>query len=221
MLDRGPRVSGPELALLVALAAWATFPIVLLLVHASQTHTIFTGADGLIGADGVLGADQLQYLAWARDAGTHLLASDLFTFAPSGHVYLQPLFTITGLLWQIGLSLQLAYLIWKPLAVLALFAGGGCLGTSRVRRPTRGAGRDRHAGAVSYTPLTALYSWTQMAGSSFRFSLYLLGDELLAAGKLWGYVPSAIGLAMVPVALLATERPSIRRPSSAAAVARS
>src|SRR6185437_12236317 len=37
-------------------------------------------------------------------------------------------------------------------------------------------------------------------------SLYLLGDELLAADKLWGYVPSALGLALVPVAVLATER---------------
>ncbi|HXO09501.1 MAG TPA: hypothetical protein VN880_15785, partial [Solirubrobacteraceae bacterium] len=106
-------MSRPELVLLAALAVWAAFPIVLLLVHASQTHTTFTGADGLIGANGVLGADQLQYLAWARDAGTHGLASDLFTLEPNGHVYLEPLFTITGALWRAGLSLPLAYLLFK------------------------------------------------------------------------------------------------------------
>ena len=57
-----------------------------------------------------------------------------------------------------------------------------------------------------FTPLAALVSWTQLGGGSFRFSLYLLADELLAADKLWGYVPSAFALALVPVALLAVER---------------
>ena len=57
-----------------------------------------------------------------------------------------------------------------------------------------------------YTPLTALFSWTQMADGKFRFQLYLLGDELLGAGKLWGYAPSAIGLALVPAALLTVEK---------------
>ena len=202
----GPRVSRPELVLLAALAVWAMFPIVLLLVHASQTHTIFTGADGLIGANGVLGADQLQYLAWARDAGTHGLASDLFTLEPNGHVYLEPLFTITGALWQIGLSLQLAYLLWKPLAVIALFVAA----VAWARRAFGDQLGPRTAAAVLavflYTPLAALFSWLQLGAGSFRFELYLLGSELLAANKLWGYVPSALALALVPVALLAVER---------------
>lgn len=90
------RASRTELVLLAALAAWGLFPLVLLLAHTINAHAHFTGADGLIGADGVLGADQLQYLAWARDAGAHGLASDLFSLAPSGHVYLQPLFAISG-----------------------------------------------------------------------------------------------------------------------------
>ena len=122
MRATGPRASRAEIVLLAALAAWALFPLVLLLAHAAHTHTTFTGADGLIGADGVLGADQLQYLAWVRDAGSHGLASDLFSFGPSGHVYLEPLFTISGLLWRAGLSLQLAYLVWRPLAAVALLA---------------------------------------------------------------------------------------------------
>ena len=141
MPERVPRASRAEIVLLVALLAWAVFPIVLLVVHAGQIHARFTGADGLIGADGVLGADQLQYLAWARDAGAHGLASDLFTLAPSGHVYLEPLFTITGALRRLGLSLQLAYLLWKPIAAVALFAGRGGVGAPGVRRPPGGARR--------------------------------------------------------------------------------
>ena len=206
MRDSGPRASRAEIVLLVALVGWALFPLVLFLAHASQTHTTFTGADGLIGADGVLGADQLQYLAWARDAGHHWLASDLFTLAGNGHMYLEPLFTITGLLWRLGLSLQLAYLLWKPIAALALFAAA-VLWARRMFADRLAA---RAAAVVLalflYTPLAALFSWEQLGRGTFRFQLYLLADEVLAAGKLWGYVPSAIGLALVPVALLAAER---------------
>jgi hypothetical protein len=206
MPPSGPRVSRAELVLLVALGVWAAFPIVLFLVHASQTHSTFTGADGLIGANGVLGADQLQYLAWARDAGTHGLASDLFTLERNGRVYLEPLFTITGALWRIGLSIQLAYLLWKPLAVVALFVAA----VAWARRAFGDQLGARAAAVVLavffYTPLTALFSWFKLGGGSFRFDLYLLGSELLAANKLWGYVPSALALALVPTALLAVER---------------
>ena len=168
MPDSGPRASRAEIVLLVALAGWALFPLVLMLVHASQTHTTFTGADGLIGADGVLGADQLQYLAWARDAGAHGLASDLFTLAPSGHVYLEPLFTITGALWRLGLSLQLAYLVWKPLAIVALFVAA-VLWARRFFGARLGS---RTAVVVLalflFTPLAALFSWAQLGQGFLR-----------------------------------------------------
>lgn len=206
MPDRPPRVSGAEIVLLLALVAWGIFPIALQLAYAAHVHASFTGADGLIGADGVLGADQLQYLAWTRDAGAHGLVSDLFTLAPNGHVYLQPLFAISGLLWRLGVSLQVAYLLWKPIAAFALF--GAAVAWARRMFPDEFVAS---AAAVTlalflYTPLAALYSWTGAASGSFRFQLYLLGDELLAATKLWGYVPSAIGVAMVPLSLLALER---------------
>lgn len=206
MAQSVPRVSGIEKALLAALAAWGVFPLVLLLIHAGHAHAQFTGADGLIGADGVLGADQLQYLAWARDAAAHGLASDLFSLAPSGHVYLEPIFTIAGALHRLGLSLALAYLLFKPIAIVALLLGA----VAWARRTFADQLAARAAVATLslflYTPLAALFSWTQLGSGSFRFSLYLLGDELLAANKLWGYVPSALAVALVPVALLTIER---------------
>jgi hypothetical protein len=206
MPERGPRASRTEVVLLVALVIWGLFPVVLLLAHAAHLHARFTGADGLIGADGVLGADQLQYLAWARDAGHHFLASDLFSLEPSGHVYLEPLFTITGGLSRLGLSLPLAYLVWKPIAAVVLL-----LAAVAWARRFFGDQLGARFAAVTlavflYAPLTALFSWTGLGSGSFRFSLYLLGYELLGANKLWGYVPSALGLALVPVALLAVER---------------
>ena len=205
MSHRRPRPSGAELALLALLAAWALFPLVIFLVRAAQLHGVYTGADGLIGADGVLGVDQLQYLAWARDAAHHGLVSDLFTLEPNGHVYLQPVFLLVGLLSRIGLSLPLAYQLIKPFAVLALFAAAVVWCGRFIE------GMAARAAAVALAlfmalPIAALYSWTGAGASSFRFSLYLLSDELLAAGKLWGYLPSALGLALVPVALLAVAR---------------
>jgi hypothetical protein len=155
----------------------------------------------------VLGADQLQYLAWARNAAAHGgLASDLFSFSQGGHVYLQPMFAVTAGLYRLGVSLPLAYLLWKPLGIVVLLLAA----VAWARRFFASQLGARTAVVVLslffFTPLAALYSWTQWAGSSFRFQLYLLGDELLAADKLWGYVPSALGVALVPVALLATER---------------
>lgn len=201
-----PRASRAEIALLAALAGYGLFPLVLLLARAATLHARFTGADGLIGADGVLGADQLQYLAWIRDAAHHGLASDLFTLRPSGHVYLQPLFAISGALLRLGLSLPLSYLIWKPVAIVALFAAA--LAWARRCCGDRPGARAAVVALSLFfvTPLAALFSWTQMGSGPFRFSLFLLGDEMLAAGKLWGYVPSAFGLALVPAALLAVER---------------
>ena len=206
MRRSGTRASRVELLLLVSLVAWGVFPLVALIAHAIRAHATLTGADGLIGADGVLGADQLQYLAWARDAGTHGLASDLFSLAPSGHVYLEPLFTITGVLWRLGVSLQLAYLLWKPVAAVALFVA-----TLALAKRVFGDDLRARAAAVAlslflYTPVTALVSWANLGAGPFRFQMYLLGYELLPANKLWGYVPSAFGLAMMPAVLLGTER---------------
>jgi hypothetical protein len=207
MPDRGPRSSPAELLLLLALGGWALFPLVLLLLHAATLHAQLTGADGLIGADGVLGADQLQYLAWIRDAATHNgLASDLFTLGPSGHVYLEPLFAVSAFLLRLGLSLQLSYLIWKPVAVVALYLAARAW-AHRFYPSRTAAGASIMALALFlYSPLSSLLTWITAGASSFRFGIYLLADELLPADKLWGYVPSALGLALVPVALLALER---------------
>jgi hypothetical protein len=224
MTQSGPRVTGIEKLLLVALGAWGLFPLALLLIRAGQAHADFTGADGLIGADGVLGADQLQYLAWARDASAHGLASDLFSLAPSGHVYLEPIFTIVGALHRIGLSLVLAYQLFKPVAIVALLLGAVAWARRMFADQVGARAAVVALSLFTFTPLAALFSWTQLGGGSFRFSLYLLADELLAADKVWGYIPSAFALALVPVALLAIERtlgpdPTARRPAIVAALA--
>ena len=189
-----------------ALAVWAFFPVVLLVLHADADHAQWTGADGLIGADGVLGADQLQYLAWARSVAGHGLASDLFTLRGSGHVYLEPVSGAVGGLLASGLPLVTAYLLAKALAGLVLATTVALW----VRRLLPGSPRAQLAGLAlalfTVTPATAIVNWAQTGSARFRFDVYLAGDELLTATKLWGYVPAALAIALLAGALLALER---------------
>jgi hypothetical protein len=201
------RVTRGELAVLALLVAWALFPVVLLLVHASSGHARLTGADGLIGADGELGGDQLQYLAWIRDASAHGgLAADLFRLTDIRRVYLQPMFAISGGLYRLGLPLSLAYWLFKPVGIIVL--GAGAVAWARRFAADRPGAR---AAIVMLSlflavPATAYFGWSKTGTGGLGFPLALLGNELHAADKLWGYVPSALAMGLMPIGLLACER---------------
>ena len=70
---RGVLSSGAELAraqapVLALMVGWAAFPVVALVVWVTSHGGVLTGANGYDTFD------QLQYLAWIRDAGSHVLA---------------------------------------------------------------------------------------------------------------------------------------------------
>jgi hypothetical protein len=201
-----PRVTRGELALLAALVGWGLFPLVLLLIHAADTHTRLTGADGLIGAGGELGGDQLQYLAWVRDASAHGLAADLFRLTDIRRVYLQPLFTISGGLYRLGVPLSVAYWVFKPVAIATL--GVGAIAWARRMFGDQAGARAATVALCLFlsVPATELFGYTHTGKGGLGFPLFLLGSELHGADKIWGYVPSAIALGLMPIALLATER---------------
>jgi hypothetical protein len=185
----GALFSRAEIAVLGALAVWGLAPVILMIVHALAAHARLTGADGPIGAD------QLQYLSWARDGGSHGLASNLFDLSPNAHVFAQPLFTLSGLLWRLGLPLQLAYLLWKPVAVVALFLGARAW--SGRFFPTQPAAR-MAASILTlflFTPITALAAWATIGSAGTRSNLLQVAGELFPAGELWGYLPSALAVA--------------------------
>src|SRR5437867_3865536 len=102
----------------IALVASSIGPIIVLVVRARINHGTWTGAFAPFGGD-----DQLRYLAWIRDAGAHGLIANPFGGDPSGHVYLNPLFLFSGIATRIGASSQLAYVLWLPVAVGALYGG--------------------------------------------------------------------------------------------------
>ena len=171
-----------------------------MVIHAVANHEQLTGADGIIGGD------QLQYMSWIRDAGSHGLASNLFEPNPTAHVFAEPMFTLSAALWALGVPLALAYLLWKPVAVLVLLYGLTRF-SARVFPDDRGA---RWATLILtlffFTPLAALAGWAELGSVAHRTSLLVLAGELFPAGDLWGYMPTAIVIGLMPVAVLAVER---------------
>jgi hypothetical protein len=139
------------------------------------------------GTDGTFTPDQLQYLAWIRDASKHVLVSDLFVLNPTPHDYLQPAIAISGGLTALGMAPWLALLLWKPVAVLALFFA--------VRAYCRRALSGRLAQRAALV-LALLYA-------SFGTSRPL--DEWLPFLS-WGYPFSLLATAALAAALLSYER---------------
>lgn len=133
------------------------------------------------GIDGEFPVDQMQYLAWVQDASRHVLASDLFMLRSSPHDYLQPMLAISGGLTAAGMAPWLSLLIWKPVAVVAIFLA--------VRAYSREALTNR---------------WAQRAAlvlGLFAASYQTLGDEWIPFLS-WGYEFGMVALAAMVAALV-------------------
>ena len=153
---------------------------------------IWLGSDG-----GAAVQDQMQYVNWIRDAADNLLVSNHYRSEPGEASYLHPLTVLSGGLVNLGVAPKVAYLLWKPVAILALFLAI----TAYVRRLVP-AGRARWAAlalALFYLPPTVLLfgddvDWTVTSG------------EMWPIDMLWGYYYSALGMAGLAAALLLYER---------------
>lgn len=202
------RLSRWEWALPALLAAWTFVPLALLL------------GDGrpLTGADGIIAADQLQYLAWVRDAANHGPAGNLFDVPAGPRDFVHPMFTPSGGLVALGLSVQLAYLLWKPVALLVL--GAGAFAWARRLLPGRPRAQAAAAtlGLLFFSPLAAFALLTRTSTGTARDQLLSTGSELFAAGALWGYLPTVLAIALMPLTILAVER-GLERPRRLAVAA--
>jgi hypothetical protein len=178
---------------------WAFAPIVALLIDVALHGGVLSGA-----GSATAGADQFQYLSWIRESGAHGLIANKFDLAPTQGVFLQPMFLISGIAWRFGASLQLALLMWEPVAIVAIVAGFTAYAARTERGPALAA---VVLLAVFYmTPLLPLLDWTHQLQFQPKFSLHLGMEELSPAWELWGYLPTAISLGLMPVTLLAGER---------------
>ena len=141
------------------------------------------------GTDGVYIVDQMQYLAWIKDASKHVLASNLFVLRSTPADYFQPAVAISGGLTALGMAPWLSLLLWKPVAVVALFLAV----RAYARRSLTGLWPRR---AVL---VLALFfgSFTNVYGS-----VSVLGD-LFPGFLTWGYVFGVMALAAMVWALVA------------------
>jgi hypothetical protein len=165
----------------LALAAFAAVSCWLIVVN---LHYAVHGLQWT-GIDGEFPVDQMQFLAWIHDASHHVLTSDLFVLRPTGHVYLQPMFALSGGLVALGVPSWVALLAWKPVAILGVFfaiwAWCGRLLEGRWERRV--------------ALVLALF-----AGGGG-----VLGDEWLPFMS-WGYPHAVLGVALIIAALLAYDR---------------
>ena len=186
-----------ELGALIALAVIAMVPLIALVTQGRP----------LSGADGLLATDQLQYFAWIREAGNHILAGNLWDLQPGERRFLHPGFLLSGLLHRFtGLSIPASYLLlWKPVAIGLTFTG--CL--VYVRRLLAPGGR-RHAALLialfAVMPASAVAAWTGWGGKPREYSFDFISGEMWSGQYLWGYLMTAIAVFTMPFVLLGLER---------------
>jgi hypothetical protein len=197
---RGQALRTHERVLFGVLAAFSVVPLVVLVVKAGIHDLVFAGVDGPYPAD------QFQYLSWIRQSGRSLLVANELDIASSDHVFLHPMFLPSGLLTRAGVSVPLSYLLWKPVAVIALFLGFRAYVTRFV-----GPGWTRIATLATAlfcaAPAAALMWWMSFGSGSELFSAVArVTAEMFPAELTWGYLHTVIAVALMPVLLLSAER---------------
>jgi hypothetical protein len=103
---------------------------------------------------------------------------------------------VSGLGARLGLGVEWSYLLWKPVAALALF-GGFAAYLHRFL-----AGRWQRLAAL----VLALFFFSPFVLLESGGEAHALAGELMTAGLLWGYLPSVLSVALMPVFLLGLER---------------
>ena len=195
----GFRLDRFEAGVLVALLALAMAPLVGLLVR------VWTKGGLVTGADGFLVADPLQYLTWLREAGNHVAVANLYDLESGPYSFVHPGVVISGLLHRLGLGEVAAYMVWKPVAVLALVAGAVALTRRFVARLD-----DRRLALVVAlffaSPIAALVGWAGIGGNDTKFDFDFVSGELWPGTYLWGYLFTALAVGLMPLGILAYER---------------
>jgi hypothetical protein len=175
-----------ELAILAAFALASMWLVGLDLHEASAPGLVWTGTDGFFIVD------QMQYLAWIQGAAHHLLASNLFVLRHTPADYFQPAVVISAALTALGVPAWIALLVWKPVAVVALFYGV----RAYAHRSLAGAWPRRIALAFGlfFGSVTIIYGTPSVLGDLFPLFLS------------WGYTFGLLAIALLLLALVAYQR---------------
>jgi hypothetical protein len=172
--------------------ALACVPLGVLVWRDLVTGWIWIGSDA-----GAAVQDQWQYVAFVRDSAQHLLVSNHYRAEPGQASYLHPGVVLSALLVKLGAAPKVAYLCWKPVAMLALFAAV----TAYVRRLVPG-GAWRWVALV----LALFYLPPVVAIFGENVDWTVTTAELWPIDMVWGYYYSALGVAGMVAGLLLYER---------------
>jgi hypothetical protein len=174
------------------LGALAAFSAISVWVLAIEIWQVVVHGRVWTGTDGVYLVDQLQYLAWIRDASHHFLVSNLFVLRPTPADFFHPAIVISGGLTALGVPVWLSLLLWKPVAVLAVFYAIRAYVGRLV--PGRAAARVTLVLALFFASFTILYGSPDAVG------------DLYLGFLTWGYVFALLAVACLIAALLAYDR---------------
>ena len=187
-----------DVAVLFALGVLSVW-VVATLVGESGPNRIWTGTDGpFIG-------DQMQFVGWIADASHHVFVSNPFESLVTRGVFLQPGIALSGVLVRLGLRPSVAYLLWKPLAVVVLFGAT----RSYVRCLLIKTAHRRAALVLALFYVSPMF-WLLQSNNAFslldRVGLQAFTVEMWPGLYLWGYPFTALAVALMPLGLLAYQR---------------
>ncbi len=157
------------------------------------------------GAESQVGADQLQYLSWIVSASRGWTINSLWSLpGQQGSAFLHPGFGISGLLYSLGLPIVASYQVWKLVAI-PLVALAAVWWTRRFL--PSGGPRTVALALVLFglSPVGAILGWNTLAGG-FRAQVEFSAGEVFAPAWLWGYMMTAIAVALLFITLLLIER---------------
>ena len=163
---------------------------------------VIKGGGVIAGVEGFVLADQAQYLSWVRESAEHGLIANRFDLAPDERVFLYPPMLLSGLLHIAGLSTPLAYLAWKPVAVLVLFIGVW----RYARRLLPGRWERRAALVLALFFVSPAGVLAPLWGGAGAGAIDFIAGESWPAGHLWGYPMTALAIGLMAFVFLAVER---------------
>jgi hypothetical protein len=179
------------LVLFTVLSLWTVF---FLLSQQGSDH-LWTGTNGAyIG-------DQMQYVGWIRSSYQHILVGNPFETSGGIRDYLNPAFVLSELLVGLGVSASVSYLVWTPVAAIAL----GLATWAYINRTLSNTTSRRIALVLalfylSPLPLIAMHlHWSAPYLSAYAF-------EMWPAFYLWGYPLTALSVALLMGCLLTLAR---------------
>ena len=177
------RFDGSVLALFGLLSLWVVGSdlVQTLIQERRWTHT-----------DGFYSGDQLQYLSWIQSSARHGLISNLFVLRHTPADYFQPAIMLSALLVRLGMASWLSLMLWKPVAVLALFFATRAVADHCCDRTF-----DRRAVLVLGLFFGSL--------TEFSGQLGVFGD-MMSTWQSWGYPFGLIGVALILWAMLGYSR---------------